>query len=218
MPPILSDDALNYLVGAAGLSLTDEQKADLKSVHDALAETAELDPQVVVIDPITNAIVNSGLGEYGVLSLLILMLITVGMFLDGVSIFLIFVPLLMPIVNFYKWDPVWFGVILTLKVALGQFTPPLAVNLMVSCRIANVRMEDTVRQRLREDFDITLPRFDLMAQLEREPDGLSMGELSRRMMVTGGNVTAIVDQLEAEHLVQRQTLPGDRRAFRVSLR
>jgi tripartite ATP-independent transporter DctM subunit len=98
-----------------------------------------------VIDPITQAIVNSGLGEYGVLALLILMLITVGMFLDGVSIFLIFVPLLWPIVQFYKWDPVWFGVILTLKVALGQFTPPLAVNLMVSCRIAGVRMEETVR-------------------------------------------------------------------------
>jgi tripartite ATP-independent transporter DctM subunit len=98
-----------------------------------------------VIDPVTNAIVNSGLGEYGVLALLILMLITVGMFLDGVSIFLIFVPLLWPIVQFYKWDPVWFGVILTLKVALGQFTPPLAVNLMVSCRIAGVRMEETVR-------------------------------------------------------------------------
>jgi C4-dicarboxylate transporter DctM subunit len=45
----------------------------------------------------------------------------------------------------YHWDPVWFGVILTLKVALGQFTPPLAVNLMVSCRIAGVRMESTVR-------------------------------------------------------------------------
>jgi tripartite ATP-independent transporter DctM subunit len=59
-----------------------------------------------VIDPITNAIVNSGLGEYGVLSLLILMLITVGMFLDGVSIFLIFVPLLWPIVEHYQWDPV----------------------------------------------------------------------------------------------------------------
>ncbi|WPB57822.1 TRAP transporter large permease [Xylophilus sp. GOD-11R] len=98
-----------------------------------------------VIDPITDAIVHSGLGEYGVLALLILMLITVGMFLDGVSIFLIFVPLLWPIVQYYHWDPVWFGVILTLKVALGQFTPPLAVNLMVSCRIANVRMEETVR-------------------------------------------------------------------------
>ncbi|MGC4080405.1 MAG: TRAP transporter large permease [Rubrivivax sp.] len=98
-----------------------------------------------LIDPVTNAIVNSGLGEYGVLALLILMLIIVGMFLDGVSIFLIFVPLLMPIANHYHWDPVWFGVLLTLKVALGQFTPPLAVNLMVSCRIAGVRMEETVR-------------------------------------------------------------------------
>ena len=98
-----------------------------------------------VIDPLTRAIVNSGLGEYGILSLLILMLITVGMFLDGISIFLIFVPLLLPIAQFYHWDLVWFGVILTLKVALGQFTPPLAVNLMVSCRIAHVRMEETVR-------------------------------------------------------------------------
>ena len=98
-----------------------------------------------VIDPVAMAIVNSGLGEYGVLSLLILLLITVGMFLDGVSIFLIFVPLLLPIMQHYNWDPVWFGVILTLKVALGQFTPPLAVNLMVSCRIAGVRMEETVR-------------------------------------------------------------------------
>ena len=82
---------------------------------------------------------------------------------------------------------------------------------------ATTRIEDTIRQRLREQFGITLPRFDLMAQLEREPEGLSMGELSRRMMVTGGNVTAIVDQLEKEQLVQRQNLPGDRRAWRVSL-
>ena len=98
-----------------------------------------------IIDPLTRAIVSSGLGEYGILSLLILMLITVGMFLDGISIFLIFVPLLLPIAQFYNWDLVWFGVILTLKVALGQFTPPLAINLMVSCRIAHVRMEETVR-------------------------------------------------------------------------
>ncbi|MCY1168619.1 MAG: TRAP transporter large permease [Pseudomonadota bacterium] len=98
-----------------------------------------------VIDPITLAITSSRLGEYGILALLILMLITVGMFLDGISIFLIFVPLLLPIAQHYNWDLVWFGVILTLKVAIGQFTPPLAVNLMVSCRIANVRMEETVR-------------------------------------------------------------------------
>jgi tripartite ATP-independent transporter DctM subunit len=97
-----------------------------------------------VIDPITGAIVNSGLGEYGVMTLLIALLIVAGMFLDGVSIFLILVPLFLPIVQHYKWDQVWFGVILTLLVAIGQFTPPMAVNLMVSCRIAKVPMEDTV--------------------------------------------------------------------------
>jgi len=97
-----------------------------------------------VIDPLTRAIVGSGLGEYGVLALIVLLLVVAGMFLDGVSIFLIFVPLLLPIVQYYKWNPVWFGILLTLKVALGQFTPPLAVNLMVSCRIAKVSMEQTV--------------------------------------------------------------------------
>ena len=97
-----------------------------------------------VIDPLTRGIVNSGLGEYGVMALLILLLVTVGMFLDGVSIFLIFVPLLLPIVLHYHWNQVWFGVILTLMVAVGQFTPPMAVNLMVSCRIAKIPMEDTV--------------------------------------------------------------------------
>jgi C4-dicarboxylate transporter, DctM subunit len=97
-----------------------------------------------VIDPITNAIVHSGVGEYGVMTLLILLLIVAGMFLDGVSIFLILVPLFLPIVQYYHWDLVWFGVILTLLVAIGQFTPPMAVNLMVSCRIAKVPMEDTV--------------------------------------------------------------------------
>ena len=96
-----------------------------------------------VIDPVTNAIVNSGLGEYGVLSLLILLLITVGMFLDGVSIFLIFVPLVMPLMRAYQWDPVWFGILLTMMVAVGQFTPPMAVNLMVSCKMAGVSMEQT---------------------------------------------------------------------------
>jgi tripartite ATP-independent transporter DctM subunit len=97
-----------------------------------------------VIDPITQAIVHSGLGETGVLALLVLLLVAVGMFLDGVSIFLIFVPLLTPILQHYHWDSVWFGVLLTLLVALGQFTPPMAVNLMVSCRIAKVGIDETV--------------------------------------------------------------------------
>ncbi|QPF75319.1 TRAP transporter large permease [Roseateles sp. DAIF2] len=98
-----------------------------------------------VIDPLTRAITSSGLGEYGVLAAIVALLIVVGMFLDGISIFLIFVPLLWPIVQHFRWDPVWFGVLLTLLVALGQFTPPMAVNLMVACRIARVSMDQTVR-------------------------------------------------------------------------
>jgi len=74
-----------------------------------------------------------------------------------------------------------------------------------------------VRSGLREEFGTTLPRFDLMAQLERHPEGLKMNELSRLLMVTGGNVTAIVDQLEGEGLVERFDEPADRRAFRIHL-
>jgi DNA-binding MarR family transcriptional regulator len=78
-------------------------------------------------------------------------------------------------------------------------------------------IERQVRSRLREQFATTLPRFDLMAQLERHPEGLRMNELSRLLMVTGGNVTAIVDQLEGEGLVERLDEPADRRAFRIRL-
>ncbi len=85
---------------------------------------------------------------------------------------------------------------------------------MLSC---TVRIENEIRSRLRESFGITLPRFDLMAQLERHPDGLRMGELSRRMMVTGGNVTGITDLLEREKLVRRVPDPKDRRAYSVTL-
>jgi len=85
---------------------------------------------------------------------------------------------------------------------------------MLSC---TVRVEDVIRSRLRTSFGITLPRFDLMAQLERHADGLRMGELSKRMMVTGGNVTGIVDQLEKEGLVERVADAQDKRAFVVRL-
>jgi DNA-binding MarR family transcriptional regulator len=74
-----------------------------------------------------------------------------------------------------------------------------------------------VRARLRERFDTTLPRFDLMSQLWRHPQGLKMNELSRQLMVTGGNVTGIVDLLEKDGLAERADDPADRRAFRVRL-
>jgi DNA-binding MarR family transcriptional regulator len=78
-------------------------------------------------------------------------------------------------------------------------------------------LERRVRARLRERFATTLPRFDLMSQLWRYPQGLKMNELSRHLMVTGGNVTGIVDQLEGEGLVERAAEPADRRAYRVRL-
>ena len=78
-------------------------------------------------------------------------------------------------------------------------------------------IEKRIRTRLREDFGTALPRFDLMAQLERHPDGLRMGELSQRLMVTGGNVTGLVDQLVAEGLVTRAPTARDRRALVVKL-
>ncbi|WP_342120855.1 MarR family winged helix-turn-helix transcriptional regulator [Pseudoduganella sp. OTU4001] len=85
---------------------------------------------------------------------------------------------------------------------------------MLSC---TTKIEAEIRSRLRTEFGITLPRFDLMAQLERHPEGLRMGELSKRMMVTGGNVTGITDQLEQEKLVVRVPDPKDGRAFSVKL-
>ncbi|MGB6487483.1 MAG: MarR family transcriptional regulator [Steroidobacteraceae bacterium] len=79
------------------------------------------------------------------------------------------------------------------------------------------QVEGRVRQNLQSSFDTTLPRFDLMAQLERAPLGLKMSELSQRMMVTGGNVTGITDGLEKEGLVLREVDSADRRVYRVKL-
>ncbi|MBX3604965.1 MAG: MarR family transcriptional regulator [Piscinibacter sp.] len=92
-----------------------------------------------------------------------------------------------------------------------------ALKLWLRLLACTTRVETVIRNRLRSEFGTTLPRFDLLAQLEREPGGLTMGELSARMMVTGGNVTGIVDQLEGEGLVVRNEHPSDRRAFRVQL-
>lgn len=78
-------------------------------------------------------------------------------------------------------------------------------------------LERRVRARLRRRFGTTLARFDLMAQLDRHPEGLRMGELSQRLMVTGANVTGLTDQLAREGLVERKPMPRDRRAALVRL-
>ncbi|MDB5749681.1 MAG: transcriptional regulator, MarR family-like protein [Ramlibacter sp.] len=94
---------------------------------------------------------------------------------------------------------------------------PEALRLWLRLLTCTQLVEKQVRTLLRESFNTTLPRFDLMAQLERAPAGLKMNELSRRMMVTGGNVTGITDQLATEGLVERIDVEGDRRAYRVRL-
>ncbi len=94
---------------------------------------------------------------------------------------------------------------------------PQALRLWLRLLTCTQLIEKQVRGELRDQFETTLPRFDLMAQLERARDGLKMNELSRRMMVTGGNITGITDQLVTEDLVERVPVPGDRRAYRVRL-
>lgn len=133
----------------------------LRDVYEMLVEAGELSAVILIVvalasvfawststlgivEPIAKWIVGLGLGEYGTIAVLMIALIIIGMFLDGVSTFLILLPVLIPIANSFGWDLVWFGVILTMKIAIGQFTPPLAVNLMVSCRIAQVPMESTI--------------------------------------------------------------------------
>ena len=96
-------------------------------------------------------------------------------------------------------------------------THPDALRLWLRMLTCTQLIEKRVRTGLRDEFNTTLPRFDLMAQLERSPDGMKMNELSRRMMVTGGNVTAITDQLTREGLVERLDVVEDRRAWRIRL-
>ena len=92
-----------------------------------------------------------------------------------------------------------------------------SLRLWLRLLTCTLTIERRVRDRLRERFAITLPRFDLMAQLERHPQGLRMGELSRRLMVTSGSVTGLTDQLAAEGLVERMPIAADRRAYLVRL-
>jgi len=78
-------------------------------------------------------------------------------------------------------------------------------------------IESELRERLRKEFDVTLPQFDVMAALARKQDGMSMTELSRSLMVSNGNVTGIIDRLAAEKLVLRQAPANDRRSYIVRL-
>jgi DNA-binding MarR family transcriptional regulator len=93
----------------------------------------------------------------------------------------------------------------------------LALKLWLRLLACSTQVETEVRQRLRAQFGISLARFDYLAQLHRHAEGLRMSTLSRYLMVTGGNVTALTDELEREGLVQRDSDPEDRRSWRLRL-
>ncbi len=87
----------------------------------------------------------------------------------------------------------------------------LATRLWLRMLACTTRIEQDIRGRLREEFSTTLPRFDVLAQLDRAPEGLTMSGLSARMMVSAGNITGLVTRLADEGLVERAPHPEDRR-------
>ena len=133
----------------------------LRSMYDLLVESAEVSAVVMLIialssvfawagstlgafEAMGNALIGISSNENVTLLAVTLVLVIAGMFLDGVSILFIFIPILLPVMAHFGWNAVWFGVIMTMSLAIGQFTPPLALNLMVTTRIADIGIEETV--------------------------------------------------------------------------
>lgn len=92
---------------------------------------------------LANAMLSISDNSWTLLLLIMLLVLLAGMLLDAVSIYLIITPILIPLVNHFGWNPVWFGILLAMNIAIGQFTPPVAVNLMVTTKVANIRLEKT---------------------------------------------------------------------------
>ncbi|MBK5912552.1 MarR family transcriptional regulator [Rhodothalassium salexigens] len=92
-----------------------------------------------------------------------------------------------------------------------------ALRLWLRLLTCTTLIENRIRNQLRAEFDTTLPRFDVLAALDRYPDGLTMGELSRCLMVSNGNVTGVVNRLVTDGLVSRTASPADRRTHFVRL-
>ncbi len=92
-----------------------------------------------------------------------------------------------------------------------------SLKLWLRLLACSTQIETLIRRRLRERFAVSLPRFDYLAQLYRHPQGLRMNALSRYLMVSGGNVTGLTDELEKDGLVTREDDPDDRRSYRVCL-
>ncbi|GAB6112112.1 TRAP transporter large permease [Desulfomicrobium salsuginis] len=134
---------------------------NLRSMYELLIESAEVSAVVMLIialssvfawagstlgafEAMGHALIGISTNETVTLLAVIVVLFIAGMFLDGVSILFIFIPILLPVMAHFGWNAVWFGVLMTMSLAIGQFTPPLALNLMVTTRIAGIGMEETV--------------------------------------------------------------------------
>jgi len=133
-----------------------------REVWELLAEAAEISAVILfmvglaalfgwavdtigVFNEFARWLTTSGTSEAVVLLAITLMLLLAGTALDATATYFVFLPFLLPVAQAYGWNPVWLGIIVTVNVAIGQFTPPTAVNLMVTCRLAGITMESTLR-------------------------------------------------------------------------
>jgi len=98
-----------------------------------------------VMDRVTKSLLGLTQNPYIILLLLNFMLIIAGMLLDAISIYYVFLPIFMPLMKQFNWDPVWFGVMMTVNLAIGTITPPVAVNLYVASNISNTPMAEVSR-------------------------------------------------------------------------
>jgi C4-dicarboxylate transporter, DctM subunit len=134
---------------------------DARKIYEVLAQSAEISAVVMIIIALASVFAHAGstvgtfdaaaktliaftANETVMLLAITVILLIAGMLIDGVSIFLVFLPILLPIAKTYGWNLTWFGIIMTMNIAIGQFTPPMAVNLMVTCKVAGCSMESTV--------------------------------------------------------------------------
>ena len=98
-----------------------------------------------ILDVLANSLMGASDNSWVILLLINILIFIAGMLMDAISVFYIFLPIFIPIMDHFGWDPVWFGVVMTLNLAIGQFTPPVAVNLYVTTQLADIRLEETFR-------------------------------------------------------------------------
>lgn len=135
---------------------------NLRKLYDSMVEASELTGIIMVIvafasafgwtlstigfiDPLVTWITHLPIGQYGVLTILVVVLSIAGIFLEGLPIFTIFLPLVVPIANVFHWNMVWFGIVMCYMVMIGMFTPFMSVILMIAARIANTTIESTTK-------------------------------------------------------------------------